>query len=131
MKFDASAMKIILVIGAVALAFDGIWLTIRSSYHRALFESVQKAPLKMRLLPAIGVYTLLPIIVYLAAVRDAPDARTAAYKGAITGALLYGFYDLTNYATLDGWTLGMTITDTLWGATVCSLSAGIGYYLTH
>ena len=130
MIFDA-ALKTILVIGVVTLAADAIWLTLRYDYHNALFAAVQKAPLTMRLLPAIGVYILLPVIIYLAAVRGAPDLRTAALRGAVTGALLYGFYDLTNYATLRGWTLGMTLTDTAWGAAVCTLGAAAGYYLTH
>jgi uncharacterized membrane protein len=128
---DFAALKTILILGAVMLAMDAFWLTYRSAYHRALFHSVQGSPLQMRLLPAIGVYVLLPIIVYLAAVRDASDVRNAAFKGAVTGALLYGFYDLTNYATLNGWTLGMTLTDTAWGAVLCAAGAAAGYYLTH
>jgi uncharacterized membrane protein len=128
MSFDAHAFKTILVIGAVALAADVVWLTLRFDYHRTLFDAVQKAPLSMRLLPAIGVYVLLPVIIYLAAVRDAPDLRSAALRGLLTGALLYGFYDLTNYATLRGWTLQMTISDTAWGATLCAIGATAGYY---
>lgn len=132
MRFDAAnAFKIILIIGAAALAADAIWLTLRFNYHNALFAAVQKAPLTMRLLPAIGVYILLPVIIYLAAVRDAPDLKTAVLRGAATGALLYGFYDLTNYATLRGWTLHMTLTDTAWGTTVCAIGAAAGYYFTH
>ena len=116
MRFDAAVYKTILIIGAVTLAADAIWLTLRYDYHNALFAAVQKSPLVMRLLPAIGVYILLPVIIYLAAVRGAPDLQAAVTRGAVTGALLYGFYDLTNYATLRGWTLEMTLTDTAWGA---------------
>ena len=130
MSFDA-ALKAILIIGAATLAADVIWLTLRADYHNALFAVVQKSPLTMRLLPAIGVYTLLPVIIYLAAVRGAPDLRTAVSRGAVTGALLYGFYDLTNYATLRGWTLHMTVTDTAWGTAVCALGAAAGYYFTN
>lgn len=127
----ADALKTIIIIGVAALAADAIWLTLRADYHNALFAGVQGSPIKMRFLPAIGVYLLLPIIVYFSAVKDAPDLRTAIYRGLITGALLYGFYDLTNYATLKGWTLGMTVSDTAWGATVCGLGAAAGYYFTH
>lgn len=131
MGFDAHTIKTILIIGTIALIADIMWLTLRADYHKALFEAVQKAPLTMRLLPAIGVYLLLPVIIYLAAVRGAPDLRAAALRGAASGALLYGFYDLTNYATLRGWTLTMTLTDTAWGTTVCALGAAVGYYFTH
>ena len=125
------ALKTIVIIGVAALAADIIWLTLRADYHNALFASVQGSPLNVRYLPAIGVYLLLPIIVYFSAVKGAPDLRTAVLRGLSTGALLYGFYDLTNYATLKGWTLGMTLTDTAWGAVVCSIGAAAGYYFTH
>jgi len=133
MRLDAlsPAFKTILIIGAVTLAADIVWLTLRADYHSALFAAVQKSPLTMRLLPAIGVYILLPVIIYLAAVKGAPDMSSAALRGLTTGALLYGFYDLTNYATLTGWTATMAVTDTAWGATVCTLGAAAGYYFTH
>jgi uncharacterized membrane protein len=122
------ALKPLLVIGSAALALDAVWLTYRYDYHRALFQQVQQSPLMMRLLPAIGVYLLLPIIVYLVAVEPAADFAAAVRRGALTGLLLYGFYDLTNYATLSGWTLHMTVTDTLWGGAVCAAAAAAGYY---
>ena len=121
----------LIVIAVIMLLLDGIWLTIRSEYHFKLFQSVQGSPLKMRLLPAIGVYLLMPIIVYLAAVKDAVSLQDAAKRGALTGFLLYAFYDLTNYATLTRWTATMTITDTLWGTALCAIGAAAGYYFTH
>ena len=51
----------------------------------------------------------------------------AVTKGALLGLVLYAFYDLTNYATLEGWTLQMTITDILWGVLVCSAGAAVGH----
>ena len=125
---DVNAVKLVLIMGVLMLLVDMVWLTIRQPYHNALFSAVQKSPLKMRLAPAIGVYILLPAIVYLAAVKDASSAHNALVRGAITGFLLYGFYDLTNYATLTGWTLHMTLTDTLWGTFVCAVGAALGYY---
>lgn len=122
------ALKTLLAIGIAIVLLDVAWLTARSTYHAALFQSVQQAPLTMRLIPAIGVYLLLPIIVYLAAVEPASSLANALYRGAVTGFLIYAFYDLTNYATLKGWTLHMTVTDTLWGVAVCGAGAAAGYY---
>ena len=125
------ALKPFLVAGATMLVLDVVWLTVRASYHQALFQSVQGSPLTMRLLPAIGVYLLLPVIVVLSAVRGAKSTADAARRGALTGALLYGFYDLTNYATLKGWTATMALTDTAWGATVCAVGAATTYAFTR
>ncbi len=124
-------VKTLLVIGIIMLAFDAIWLTVRADYHRALFASVQGSPLEMRLLPAIGVYILLPVIVYLAAVSGASSLGDAAKKGAYTGFLIYAFYDLTNYATFTRWTLHMAVTDTLWGTALCAAGAAAGYYFSQ
>jgi uncharacterized membrane protein len=120
----------LVIIGLVMLALDAFWLTVRADYHYALFQSVQGSPLKMRLLPAIGVYLLMPVIVYLAAVKDASSLKDAAKRGALTGFLLYAFYDLTNYATLTRWTALMTITDVAWGTALCTAGAAAGYYFT-
>ena len=113
---------------ALSVGFmDFAWLTFRSSYHDALFQSVQGSRLQVRVIPAIGIYVLLPIAIYLYAVRNARTMDGALRNGALLGFILYAFYDLTNYATLKGWTLEMTVTDIAWGILVCSLGAGAGH----
>lgn len=127
-----SAVVCVLVLMAIVIvAIDVCWLILRSKFHNWFFETVQGSPLTPRLLPAIGVYLLLPIIIYLTAVSDAKDLYDAARRGAITGFLIYAFYDLTNYATFSRWTLHMTLTDTLWGTTLCAAGAIVGYYALH
>ena len=126
-----AVLKSIFYIAVAALLLDAIWLYIRRDYHNTLFSSIQKAPLDIRILPAIGVYLLLPAIIYFSAVKSASSLQEAALKGAATGAMLYGFYDLTNYSTLKGWTLTMTLTDTLWGSFLCAATAAFGHYMIH
>ena len=125
------ALRTILTIGLFVLLLDAAWLTARSTYHKLLFHNVQGSALETRIIPAIGVYTLLPIALYLAAVKPSATWTQAAYRGAVTGFILYGFYDLTNYATLRGWTLHMTLTDTLWGTVVCAAGAAAAHYFLH
>jgi uncharacterized membrane protein len=45
--------------------------------------------------------------------------------GALFGLVVYGVYDLTNFAILKSWSLSMTIVDTLWGTIACGLSGYI------
>lgn len=116
------------VASALAIGFlDFAWLSFRNTYHNALFQSVQGSRLNIRLIPAVMIYILLPVAIYLYAVRDSKTLDYALLRGALLGFIMYGFYDLTNYATLTGWTLEMAVTDTLWGVIVCSLGAGVGY----
>lgn len=69
-------------------------------------------------------------IVYLA-VRPAiaeRSATTAVLNGAILGALAYGTYTVTNYTIFDAWTLGLVISDILWGAFLTAICAAAGFY---
>jgi uncharacterized membrane protein len=103
------------------LAADAVWLTLRADYHRRLFAAVQGgAPLEVRLLPAAGVYLVLAAALLFAALRDANSVKDAARRGALVGAAMYAFYDLTNYATLKNYTLAMTVGDIVWGTALCA-----------
>jgi len=107
---------------------DMVWLTVRYSYHKKLFQNVQKSELTVRLIPAILIYIILPIAIYIYAVKNSKTASQAAMNGALIGFILYAFYDLTNYATLNGWTLEMLITDILWGTILSMVGATAGFY---
>ena len=124
-------MDAVKTIGGMALTMgvlDAGWLTFRNTYHQSLFKSIQGSPLQVRWLPALLIYILMPIALYVWA--KGATVQEAATKGALVGLVLYAFYDLTNYATLQGWTLDMTITDILWGVLVCAAGAIAGHYLS-
>jgi uncharacterized membrane protein len=112
----------------VILALDAVWLTLRYSYHAQLFASIQGSPLVARWVPAIIVYLILATILYFST-KDARTWKDAGLRGAATGALVYGFYDFTNYATLTRYTLEMTLVDTAWGAFVSASSAAVTAFL--
>ena len=102
------------VVLVALLVLDAVWLTVRKDYHMSFFYAVQKSPLTVRWIPAAVVYILLAIAIAWA-LKDARTLKSAAAVGAAVGAVMYGFYDATNYATLERWTAEMAITDTLWG----------------
>ena len=121
-------MQAILATALSIGVMDAMWLTHRYNYHNALFQSVQKSKLEVRIVPAIMIYILLPYAVYIWAVQGKQSIMHAASNGALVGLIMYGFYDLTNYATFTNWTLEMALTDTLWGVIVCTIGAAIGFY---
>ena len=121
-------IPIVGMIGAV-IVLDATWLTINYSYHMKLFESIQKSPLTVRLVPAILVYILIIVAVYFFAVKEGTSFSNAVLRGAALGFAMYGLYDLTNYATLTNYTLQMTLTDMTWGTVLCGLLAAVGFYL--
>jgi uncharacterized membrane protein len=121
-------IPIVGMIGAV-IVLDATWLTINYSYHMKLFESIQKSPLTVRLVPAILVYILIIVAVYFFAVKEVTSFSNAVLRGTALGFAMYGLYDLTNYATLTNYTLQMTLTDMTWGTVLCGLIAAVGFYL--
>ena len=50
----------------------------------------------------------------------------AFFAGAVLGALAYGTYEFTNFATLKGWTAQMVMVDVIWGAVLTGTSAAGG-----
>lgn len=111
------------------LLMDIGWLWYRGKAHEQLFQSIQGSAIDVRWFAASTIYLILPIALWLWAVKDATSYMTVAAKGATVGFLMYAFYDLTNYATFKNWTLEMTIIDITWGTFLCTMGALAGFYL--
>jgi len=83
----------------------------------------------VRLLPAVGFYLFYVAgIVWFASM---PALKTgsvthALIAGAFLGAIAYGTYEFTNYATLKNWSPSMVMVDVIWGAVLTGFSAWAG-----
>lgn len=118
--------------GAAALsmlALDAVWLTINASKHAALIKTVQGSAVQLRVIPALLVYVLIPLAVAYFAIMPSKTQAEATTRGALLGTAMYGLYDLTNLASLKGWTTTMAVTDTLWGSVLCGIGATVGFYV--
>ena len=62
------------------------------------------------------------------AINPAKTINEASTRGAALGLSMYGLYDLTNYATLKGWTETMVLKDVLWGTTLTGVASAVGFY---
>ena len=83
----------------------------------------------IRMVPAIGFYLLyVGGVVWFASLpalkADAPVQGLLA--GAALGALAYGTYEFTNYATLRDWSWQMVVVDLTWGTVLTGVSAWTG-----
>ena len=119
----------ILATAVAALLVDIPYLWARMDFHTRFFQGVQGSPLTVRYAPAAIVYILFAIGLTYVAILPAKTLAAAAARGAAVGAVMYGFYDATNMATLYGWTWEMAILDTLWGATAGALAASAVFTL--
>lgn len=103
---------------------DAIWLSTMTArlYRRLLGPLLLDRPqwgpaLAFYLLYAAGV---LGLIVLPALQREWSLSRIGL-TGALLGLVAYGTYDLTNQATLRGWSSVVTAVDMAWGAALTAI----------
>ncbi|MEM6386945.1 MAG: DUF2177 family protein [Pseudomonadota bacterium] len=123
--FAATAV-IFLILDAIALN-----LLIAPLFRKHLGEAILPIP---RVLPAAVFYLFyvagLLVLISWPAYQDG-DAMRALWQGALLGAMAYGTYEFTNYATLADWKPSMVVTDGLWGTALTALSASGGVIATQ
>lgn len=113
----------------VFFALDYLWLTrIAIGFYREQIGSLMLASPNFA---AAGVFYLFYVVgvVYFAVMpaASAGSLVTALINGALLGLLAYGTYDMTNLATLKGWSLQMSMVDMAWGAFLTATAAAAGY----
>jgi uncharacterized membrane protein len=117
----------------VFLILDAGWLTFAGA---ALYKPTLKDILlaDVKLAPAIAFYLMYPvglIVFAIAPTLKAGSALPAIGYAALFGAIAYGTYDLTNYATLRNWTMQITVLDIGWGAFVSAAACAASYFATR
>lgn len=115
------------------LLLDAIWLGLvaKNSYIQAMQGLMRE---DVHVWPWVVFYSLYCMaIVYLVVLpcKDSGSARPVLAAGAVLGAAAYGAYNMTNYALLAGWPLGISLQDWAWGTVVTSLSSYCGWRLAR
>lgn len=119
-------------IAAVVFAIiDYVWLTrVGPNLYRPTLDEILLDDIRWG--PAITFYLVYLVGIVWFGVRPgllAGSVKMALFNGALFGGIAYATYDLTNYATLKAWTLTITISDILWGATLSGSTAAITAWL--
>jgi uncharacterized membrane protein len=112
---------------------DAAWLNSMGKllYRPALADILLE---DLRVAPAILFYLAYPIGIVVFAVMPGlrQGSLTIAFAYALLfGALAYGTYDLTNYATLRHWTLKITVVDICYGALASAIAATVALLVTR
>lgn len=111
------------------LLLDGIWLGVlmAPTYRELLGSLMLEKPL---LVPAAVFYCLYAFGCVVFVVLPAMTWQRAARLGALLGLVAYGTYDLTNWATLRGWSVQVTLMDWAWGTFATALACTVGFVVT-
>ncbi len=112
--------------GVVFIATDLLWLTLVMSklFKAQMPQLILEQP---KLLPAAVFYVLYPIGIAVFGVLPAQDWVRAVAMSALFGLLAYVTYEMTNLATLKGWSAQIAIMDIAWGAALSGLAGLAGY----
>ena len=123
-------MPTIATFAAIALvmgAGDYLWLGViaRRFVRGEVGELMLDTP---RWIPALLFYAMYVLALWVFAVSPTLDGdwKRATLYGALFGLFAYATYDLTNLATLKGWTLAMTVADIAWGTLLSAAAASAG-----
>ncbi|MBM85778.1 MAG: hypothetical protein CMM47_07130 [Rhodospirillaceae bacterium] len=109
---------------------DAVWLGAVATdfYYGELGDLLREDP---NWLAAVVFYLgYIAGIVYFAiwpALHDG-STQTAARHGMLLGLLAYATYDMTNMATLEGWSLSISMVDMMWGMVITGTAATAGHW---
>ncbi|SDU01718.1 Uncharacterized membrane protein [Pseudomonas orientalis] len=108
------------------LVLDGLWLGVLMgpTYKSLLGALMLDQP---RLLPAVVFYLLYVLGCVIFVVLPSASWQRAARLGALLGLVAYGTYDLSNWATLQGWSAGLAMMDMAWGTVLTAVCCTVGF----
>jgi uncharacterized membrane protein len=115
------------ITGAVLLSIDLVYLKFIAPIFGKMVQNIQGSPMKIRLYSAAVAYFLLT----LGLTHFIIIPNKSILEAALLGLVIYGVYDFTNHATINKYTLKMSIQDSIWGATVCALTTAISKKLNN
>ena len=119
---------------AVFLLFDSVWLGV-------IAPDLYEGWIGHLLGPVNWLAAILFYLVYIAGIVyfavspalkvEGSPVLLAARHGAIFGFVAYATYDLTNWATLEGWPVAMVVADLCWGTLLTGAVAAASCYLSR
>jgi len=128
-----SIVFLYVVTAVVFLAADAVMLraVMHPLFSKHLGDALLASP---RLLPAALFYLAyvggLVWLVGWPALRDGVPGQ-ALLNGAVLGAMAYGTYEMTNFATLRAWSWQQVAVDGLWGTILTGGAVWIGVLITR
>lgn len=118
----------LLVAGGVMGMLDFVWLgLVAKKFYRD--EIGQLLLTKPNMPAALSFYVIYVVGLVIFAVNPAQSVLGAAGRGALLGLVAYATYDLTNLATMKGFSAKVAAVDMLWGALLTAVAAAASYHV--
>lgn len=109
------------------LGIDSFWLgLIAPTFYRSQIGHLMAEDANFLV---AGIFYLLYVYGLLVFVIEPSLKNESMYQNVIRGALFglitYATYDLTNFATLQNWSLLVTVVDMTWGTILCGVTTWV------
>ncbi len=125
-------MQLIVAAGVMGV-LDFVWLgTVAKSFYRSQIGSLLLD--KPNMTAAVLFYAIYVVGVVTFVISPALDKGSLTHaltRGALFGFVAYATYDLTNLATMKGFTTKVVVVDLAWGAVLTAVVAGATYLILH
>lgn len=122
-------IKLYLITLPVFFAIDMLWLwLVAKNFYREQIGTLLRTEFNWA--AAILFYLIFIFGLVIFVIQPAVEKQSAMYAiiyGALFGGISYATYDLTNLATLKGWTLLVTAVDMTWGVILWALVSYVAY----
>lgn len=111
-------IKSFIIIGLIMGILDYMYLSSISNMFKKMLYRIQSSNLSLKLVPTILCYIFLIFsILYFIIIKNGN-----IFDAFILGISIYAVYELTNYATIESWSLELVLIDTIWGGILFSLT---------
>lgn len=128
-------LKNFLIAFTVLMSLDYLWLGIvMQGYYAQLLKPISQSDENQLVhnWPALLFIYLLLAAGLAFFVLAKPNVRLpqAGLRGALFGLIVYGVYNLSNYATLHGWPAAFFCLDLPWGMFICAMASMVSAFFS-
>lgn len=117
----------LLLAGGIMGVLDYLWLgtLARQFYRNEIGQLLLAKPNMFAALIFYVIYIVGVVAFVISPAIEKGDIGYAIIRGAFLGFFAYATYDLTNLATLKGFSVKVVVVDLLWGAALTATVAGL------
>jgi len=120
-----------LISALIFLIIDVIWLSfsVKSFYRPNIGHLLLDTPVMWAAILFYLIYVIGLAVVIIEPSLDYQNTQKFLIKAFMFGLVAYGTYNLTNMATIKGWSPNVVFVDMIWGGSLTTFSSYFGILL--
>ena len=120
-----------LITALIFLIIDVIWLSfsVKSFYRPNIGHLLLETPVMWAAILFYLIYVIGLAVVIIEPSLDYQNTQKFLIKAFMFGLVAYGTYNLTNMATIKGWSPNVVFVDMIWGGSLTTFSSYFGIVL--